>query len=276
MASSLKFATEKTAEHVEQQQPSSNDAPYEELDLPAFLTTADAATDQDVINRRVSASVPGFAQPSNDAKAATAIEHALTVREALRLYPKAVFWSMLLSLALVMDGYDKSLLTAFFGLPEFKRRFGKVADNGTYQVSTHWMAGLQNGAIIGEIVGLIASGVIYERYGYKKTMLGALIMIECSIFGLFFATNLRTLLVGEILCGLSWGVFQTQTTTYAAEVTPVCLRAYLTSYVNLCWVMGQFIGAGVVRGMVHKSLSQCVSLLGIILELVETEAYYSE
>ena len=124
--------------------------------------------------------------------------------------------------------------------------------------------------------GLIASGVIYERYGYKKTMLGALIMIECSIFGLFFATNLRTLLVGEILCGLSWGVFQTQTTTYAAEVTPVCLRSYLTSYVNLCWVMGQFIGAGVVRGMVHKDLSQWVSLFGTILKLIEIEAYHTE
>jgi len=51
------------------------------------------------------------------------------------------------------------------------------------------------------------------------------------------------LLVGEILCGLPWGVFQTITTAYAAEVTPVALRPYLTTYVNLCWVMGQFVGA---------------------------------
>lgn len=256
MASSLKFATDENAVHVEQQYPSSNDAPYEDIHLPEFQTTTNGAFDQE-LNHRVSITVSTLAKPNNDAKAATAIEHAMSVREALRLYPKAVFFSMLLSLALVMDGYDKSLLTAFFGLPEFQRRFGKLADNGTYQISARWMAGLQNGAIIGEIIGLIASGVVYERYGYKKTMLGALIMIECSIFGLFFAQDLRTLLAGEILCGLSWGVFQTQTTTYAAEVTPVCLRAYLTSYVNLCWVMGQFIGAGVVRAMIqHKHLSQ--------------------
>ena len=51
------------------------------------------------------------------------------------------------------------------------------------------------------------------------------------------------LLVGEILCGLPWGVFQTITTAYAAEVTPVVLRPYLCTYVNLCWVFGQLVGA---------------------------------
>ena len=44
------------------------------------------------------------------------------------------------------------------------------------------------------------------------------------------------LLAGEILCGIPWGVFQTITTAYAAEVTPVALRPFLTTYVNLCWV----------------------------------------
>lgn len=29
------------------------------------------------------------------------------------------------------------------------------------------------------------------------------------------------------------------------------LRPYLTSYVNLCWVIGQFIGAGVLRGFLN-------------------------
>jgi SP family general alpha glucoside:H+ symporter-like MFS transporter len=251
MASTVKFATEGSADHVEQRRLSSDDAQYDNIHLPSFLTSAIEESTEEV-NHRVSVTVSTLVRPGHDAKAATAIEHAMSVREALRLYPKAVFFSMLLSLALVMDGYDKSLLTAFFGLPEFRRRFGTRLDNGTYQITARWMAGLQNGSIIGEIIGLIASGLVYERYGYKKTMLGALVMIICCIFALFFAQDLPTLLAGEILCGLSWGVFQTQTTTYAAEVTPVCLRAYLTSYVNLCWIMGQFVGAGVVRGMVER------------------------
>src|SRR5271155_957774 len=46
------------------------------------------------------------------------------------------------------------------------------------------------------------------------------------------------------------GVFQTLTTTYAAEVTPVTLRPYLTTYVNLCWVIGQLIASGILKGFV--------------------------
>ena len=61
------------------------------------------------------------------------------------------------------------------------------------------------------------------------------------------------LLAGYILCGLPWGVFQTLTTTYAAEVTPVALRAYLTTYVNLCWVIGQLLAAGILRGFVSNT-----------------------
>lgn len=45
------------------------------------------------------------------------------------------------------------------------------------------------------------------------------------------------------------GVFQTLTTTYASEVTPVALRPYLTTYVNLCWVLGQFLASAVLKGV---------------------------
>jgi SP family general alpha glucoside:H+ symporter-like MFS transporter len=38
------------------------------------------------------------------------------------------------------------------------------------------------------------------------------------------------------------GVFQTITPSYAAEVVPMDLRPYLTSYVNLCWVGTRMLG----------------------------------
>lgn len=56
--------------------------------------------------------------------------------------------------------------------------------------------------------------------------------------------------------GLPLGVFQTLTVTYASEVTPVVLRCYLTTYVNLCWVIGQFIASGVVKGMFETRSDQ--------------------
>ncbi|KAJ5358605.1 uncharacterized protein N7496_011018 [Penicillium cataractarum] len=35
-------------------------------------------------------------------------------------------------------------------------------------------------------------------------------------------------------------------TAYAAEVLPVNLRPYLTSNINMCWLLGQLCGIGVV------------------------------
>lgn len=63
--------------------------------------------------------------------------------------------------------------------------------------------------------------------------------------------------VTEDACsGCSWNTdpffAQTITVTYASDVTPVVLRPYLTSYVNLCWVFGQFIAAGVLRGFLNR------------------------
>jgi MFS transporter, SP family, general alpha glucoside:H+ symporter len=120
------------------------------------------------------------------------------------------------------------------------------------QIPAAWQNGLSNGAQVGEILGLYAAGAVVDKIGYRKTMLIALFSIGCFIFIPFFARNLPMLLAGEILQGIPWGVFQTMTTAYASEVAPVALRAYLTTYVNLCWVMGQFISAGVLRSYLTK------------------------
>lgn len=42
------------------------------------------------------------------------------------------------------------------------------------------------------------------------------------------------LMAGEFLCGLPWGAWQTLSTTYAAEIAPIALRPYLTTFVNMC------------------------------------------
>jgi MFS transporter, SP family, general alpha glucoside:H+ symporter len=49
------------------------------------------------------------------------------------------------------------------------------------------------------------------------------------------------------------GVFLTLSTTYAAQVMNVALRAYLISSVNLCWLIGQLVSVGVVRGLVNNN-----------------------
>lgn len=76
-------------------------------------------------------------------------------------------------------------------------------------------------------------------------------MLTGFIFISFFAVRIEMLLVGQMLCGLTWGVYATTGPAYASEVCPLALRGYLTVYVNLCWAMGQFLASGVLRGMLQ-------------------------
>lgn len=66
------------------------------------------------------------------AEKATEGEHRMGLVAAIRAYPKAVAWSMAISFAVVMEGFDVILLSSFYAYPSFTRRFGTLQPDGTY------------------------------------------------------------------------------------------------------------------------------------------------
>jgi len=52
-----------------------------------------------------------------DAKAATDKERNMTLWQGIKLYPKAIAWSILISTCIVMEGYDISLVNNFCKFP---------------------------------------------------------------------------------------------------------------------------------------------------------------
>jgi SP family general alpha glucoside:H+ symporter-like MFS transporter len=47
------------------------------------------------------------------ARAAATNEQNMTLLQGIKLYPKAIFWSILISTCIVMEGYDISLVNNF-------------------------------------------------------------------------------------------------------------------------------------------------------------------
>lgn len=211
-----------------------------------------------------------------EAKSGAEAEQSMSLRTALALYPKAIMWSVLLSSTLIMEGYDLALLGNLYASQPFNRKYGTFnASTKKYAVSAAWQSGLSNGARAGEIIGLILAGWTVDRWGYKKSMVGFLTLMIAFVFVLVFAPNVQVLVVGEVLCGkflslafsvernfrlvlyvnvcltlvgIPWGAFQSITPAYASEVAPVVLRPYLTTFINMCWVIGQFFAAAVNKG----------------------------
>ncbi|PQE07477.1 maltose permease MAL61 protein [Rutstroemia sp. NJR-2017a BBW] len=83
-------------------------------------------------------------QMIKDARSATEKEHNMSLLQGLRLYPKAVAWSILISTCIAMEGYDVSLLNNFYAFPQFNKKYGEQLPDGTYQVPARWQAGLSN------------------------------------------------------------------------------------------------------------------------------------
>lgn len=139
---------------------------------------------------------------ASEAKQAAQAEQAMTLWQAIKAYPHAIGWSILMSSTLIMEGYDLALLGNLYASPVFNKKFGTyVESKKKYAISAPWQSGLSNGARAGEIFGLMIAGVTADRYGAKKTTLGFLFMMIATIFALFFAPNVQVLVVGEILCG---------------------------------------------------------------------------
>lgn len=194
---------------------------------------------------------PDLEQLNELAKAADSIDHKENIREALRHHPKALFWALMVSMCVIMEGYDTILLGNFYAYPEFAKQFGKYNPaTKNNQVSAPWQAGLGNSSGVGAFFGALLNGFLVDRFGQKRTILGALVCLTGFLFIVFFSKQPGQLLAGEFLCGFPWGIFATTSPAYASEVLPLSLRVYLTSWTNMCFIIGQFIAAGVLAGLV--------------------------
>ncbi|KAK8066239.1 hypothetical protein PG997_012986, partial [Apiospora hydei] len=163
-----------------------------------------------------------------------------------RYWPGAVY-SVLLSMALIMEGMDVGLVNNFFGHQGYLDKFGWPDANGKQHIPTSWQSAIGNGNNIGSIIGLMLNGWLQSRYGSRRVYMGAMALMGATIFALFFAVNVQMLFAANILCGVPWGIFQTLTTAYAAEICPAAMRGYLTAWVSMCWGCGSFLAAGVLR-----------------------------
>ncbi|GJN81603.1 maltose permease [Purpureocillium lilacinum] len=188
-----------------------------------------------------------------------AAEKHMTFLNCCRRYPKAIGWSLLLFLTVVLEAYGKVIISGLLAFPTFKRKYGrrtpsldKFPDENFYEIPSEWQIALQNAAVTCEIIGLLAHGYITYAIGYRKVLIATLSWLCVAVFAAFFAQNIGTLVASQALCGFSWGVIQTLAATYAAEVVPSGLRGHILSNVNMCWVVGQLLGTGILRGFVDN------------------------
>ncbi|KIX00578.1 uncharacterized protein Z518_09643 [Rhinocladiella mackenziei CBS 650.93] len=193
------------------------------------------------------------------AKESDAADRLLSVKEALKKYKRAVFWSMFMSIALVMEGFDGVMMNSFYGQSQFRARFGTLdPKSGQKLIPAPWQSGLSNSSAVGQLAGLIINAYAQDRYGSRNTTMFFMVWMAIAIFIPVFTPSLSVLAFGQAMCGIPWGVFQactetTLSTTYASELVPTVLRPYVTAWVCMCWGFGLTISSGVLRAVTGVS-----------------------
>ena len=76
-----------------------------------------------------------------EAEQAAATEQSMTLWQAVKTYPHAIGWSVLLSSTLIMEGYDLALLSSLYASQVFNRKFGTFdAATGKWALSAAWQS----------------------------------------------------------------------------------------------------------------------------------------
>ncbi|KAI1504533.1 general substrate transporter [Biscogniauxia marginata] len=214
--------------------------------IPLAMPSTTEAVDSELARE-----IEGWQHDTAGARQAWVAEREVGFWEAIKANRRAVFWSAMISMSIVMEGYDTALLPSFFAYPTFQRKYGQYFPSiRQYQLTGAWQAGLSGAEVVGLIAGALLNGWASSRFGYKRTMLAALLAMNATLFATFFAPSAGVLLAGQLLNGVPWGVFATVGPAYASEVCPLALRGYLTVYCNLCWAAGQLVANGVLQGLV--------------------------
>ncbi|KAJ6784662.1 hypothetical protein PWT90_03225 [Aphanocladium album] len=122
-----------------------NDIARHPEDALEHTTATGSATVQldDHMLCKMAGSVANLEKVTQEASTATAYERNMTLLQAIRVNPKPVLFSMLMSLSLIMEGYDTSFLWNIFGYPAFQQKFGHPILTGGYQLSATWQSSLR-------------------------------------------------------------------------------------------------------------------------------------
>jgi MFS transporter, SP family, general alpha glucoside:H+ symporter len=165
--------------------------------------------------------VDGYEVSMDAARAANDEEHTLTVTDALRLHWKAVMWSLIISMSIIMEGYDTSLIYNFFAYPAFRRQFGEQRPDGIYEVPGHWQSALGSVNTAGCIIGAFLNGYLIKIFGFRPTFIAGLAFMCGAIFISFFGQTVLIQTVGQAMCG--YVSLITLTATFCDFVPLLCV-----------------------------------------------------
>lgn len=122
----------------------------------------------------------------------------LFVFQAVQQYPMACFWAFLMCFTIVMESFDMFLNGNFVAQDAFKNHYGVYVEGSGNVIETKWQSALFQSGQCGAFVGVLITGPITNRLGYRWTTILGLVLMNATIFISFFVSRPAALAIASL------------------------------------------------------------------------------
>ncbi|EAU83517.1 sugar transporter [Coprinopsis cinerea okayama7 len=154
----------------------------------------------------------------------------------------AILLAIFIAFGGFLFGYDIGVISGCLIMPDFIRRFGEQADDGTYFLSSSRTSIITSLLSAGTFVGAIAQAFTSDRFGRRASILS-----WSGIFtiGVIIQTateySVAQITIGRFVAGLGVGALSGIVPLYTGETAPKALRGTLLVLYQLQIIFGLFL-----------------------------------
>ena len=118
-------------------------------------------------------------------------------------------------------------------------------------------------ALVGCLIGAVASGVLSDRFGRKRLLILSAVLFTVSSFGTGLANTYDAFVAWRIIGGVAIGLASNLSPMYIAEISPAAIRGKLVSINQLTIVIGILL-AQVANWLIAKPVPPDATALEIL------------
>ncbi|KAK1753816.1 alpha-glucosides permease MPH3-like protein 3 [Echria macrotheca] len=215
-------------------------------------------TDKNSLTTERVETVPSLSPDPNNSPLETNEFAHLTLKQSLIKWRRVTLYSLCMTSAILMYGYDYVVIGTISAMPSFQRDFG-ILLNEKWILPSLWL-GLWNFISPGlSTLGAIASGFVGDRFGRRVSL--ALGSFVCAVgVAICFVSNRPddidtrrgVFLAGKGLQGGAIGMVMATAQTHMSEILPPNLRGPLLAFFPIFTLLGQVVGAAVIYACLER------------------------
>ena len=149
----------------------------------------------------------------------------------------------------LLFGYDWVVIG---GAKPFYERFFDITN------SPYMQGWAMSSALIGCLVGAMASGYLTDRFGRKRPLIAAAALFTIAALGTGTANQFTLFIIFRLIGGLGIGLASAVSPMYIAEISPAKMRGRLVSVNQLTIVIG-ILAAQIINYLIAEKVPEGVT-----------------